>query len=364
MADGSDQERTEAPTPKRREDAFLEGKIPRSPELNAAALFLTAALIVNSVGPGVGTQLVALFGTTLAQIGDSAGDPSRAILLVRATGFATMRIIGLLVAGFLVAVFAVAGLQGRGLFSLQPLAPKFERISPLANAKRLFSTQPLADLVKSLAKMGIVGWAVSGVLVQGWGDLGDLGNRDLLAMLPVVQQLVVQMLKNAGLAYLALASLDYVYQLWQYEKSLKMSKEDVRQETKQNEGDPLLRHRMRSLARARIRRQMFDDVKKADVVIVNPTHIAIALRYDPVQAPAPIVLAMGQRKIAERIKALAFEHKVPVIENKPLARALLASAHVGQMIPAELYAAVAEVLAFVIRQRALASMRWKGAALA
>ena len=364
MADGSDAEKTEAPTAKRREDAFLEGKVPRSPELNAAALFLTAALVVNSVGPGVGTQLVALFGATLAQLGDGARDPGRAIVLLRTTGFAAMKIIGLLVAGFGVAVLAVAGVQGRGLVSAQPLEPKWERISPLANAKRLFSTQPLADLVKSLAKMGIVAWAVSGVLMQGWGELSDLGSRDLMAMFPVVQHQVVQMLKNAGLAYLALAALDYVYQLWQYEKSLKMSKEDVRQETKQNEGDPMLRHRMRSLARARIRRQMFEDVRQADVVIVNPTHIAVALRYDPVKAPAPIVLAMGQRKIAERIKALAFEHKVPVIENKPLARALLASAHVGQMIPAELYAAVAEVLAFVIRQRALAAMRWKGSALA
>ncbi len=363
MAD-SDLERTEAPTPKRREDAFLEGRVPRSPELNAAALFLTAALVVNSVGPGVGTQLVALFGRTLSEVGPGAGDPAKAVELLRNTGWSSMKIIGVLASGFSVAVLAVAGLQGRGMFTLQPLAPKFERLNPLANAKRLFSTQPVVDLLKSLAKMGIVGWAVSGVLVQGWGNLSDLGNRDLMAMFPVVQQLTVRMLRNAGLAYLALAALDYAYQLWQHEKSLKMSKEEVRQENKQNEGDPLLKHRMRSLARARIRRQMFEDVKKADVVIVNPTHIAIALRYDPVQAPAPIVLAMGQRKIAERIKALAFEHRVPVIENKPLARALLASAHVGQMIPAELYAAVAEVLAFVIRQRALSSLRWRGTALA
>ncbi len=364
MAEGSDMERTEAPTQKRRDDAFLEGRVPRSPELNAAVLFLTAAVVINAVGPGVGVQLVALFGTTLAQLGDGARDPGRAIALLRTTGFGVLKIIGLLTAGFVVATLAIGGLQGRGLVSGTPLMPKFERINPMVNAKRLFSTQPLVDLVKSFAKIGIIGWAVSGVLTQGWGDLVDLGNRDLLAMFPVVQDQVVRMLKNAGLAYLAMASLDYAYQLWQHEKGLKMSKEDVRQENKQNEGDPALRHRSRSIARARIRRQMFDDVQKADVVIVNPTHVAVALRYDPVQAPAPIVLAMGQRKIAERIKALAFEHRIPVIENKPLARALLASAHVGQMIPAELYAAVAEVLAFVIRQRALAALRWNGAARA
>jgi flagellar biosynthetic protein FlhB len=357
-------EKTEAPTQKRRDDAFLEGRVPRSPELNAAVLFLTSALVVNSVGPGLGVQIVALFGETLAKLGDGARDPGKAVALLRTTGFASMKIVALLTAGFGVSAIAVGALQARGLLSGEPLMPKFDRINPLNNAKRLFSTQPLADLGKSLAKMGIIGWAVSGVLTKGWGDLTDLGNRDLMAMFPVVQDLIVRMLKNAGLAYLVLAALDYAYQLWQHEKSLKMSKEEVKQENKMQEGDQQQRHRARSMARARMRRQMFNDVKDADVVIVNPTHRAVALRYDPVKAPAPIVLAMGERKIAERIKALAFEHKVPVIENKPLAMALLASAHVGQMIPAELYAAVAEVLAFVIRQRALAALRWKGTALA
>ena len=142
-----------------------------------------------------------------------------------------------------------------------------------------------------------------------------------------------------------------LYQKWQLTQQLKMTRDEVRQEAKQSDGDPTLKGRMRQLARARLRRQMFADVKTADVVLVNPTHIAIALRYDPSLASAPIVLAMGERLIAERIKQLAYEHKVPVIQNKPLARALLRSARVGTMIPAELYAAVAEVLAFVMRQR-------------
>lgn len=364
MAEDNDAERTEAPTPKRREDAFLEGRIPRSPEINAAVGFLTGAVVVNSVGPGAGTQLVTLFGSLLAQIGDHATDPNKAVELLQNTMGSGMKLVALLSGSLAVSAVAVGALQARGLLSAQVMMPKFERINPLTNAKRLFSTQPVVDLVKSLAKMGIVTWAVSGVLTQGWGDLTDLGNRDLAAMFPVMQDQVVRMLKNAGLAYAGLAALDYGWQLWQHEKSLKMSREEVRQENKMQEGDLQQRHRARSAARARIRRQMFNDVKKADVVIVNPTHIAIALRYDPVEAPAPVVLAMGERKIAERIKALAFEHQIPVIQNKPLARALLASAHVGHMIPAELFAAVAEVLAFVIRQRALAGLRWKGTATA
>ena len=132
-----------------------------------------------------------------------------------------------------------------------------------------------------------------------------------------------------------------------------MTKEEVKQEMKNQEGDPLLKQRMRSMARQKARRQMFRDVPMADVVIVNPTHRAIALQYDPTRAPAPIVLAMGQRKVAERIKAIARESGVPMIENKPIARALVAKAKVGQMIPSELYLAVAEILAFVIRRRIL-----------
>ena len=159
-----------------------------------------------------------------------------------------------------------------------------------------------------------------------------------------------------------MALADYLFQLWQYEKELRMTKAELKQELRQSEGDPLVKQRMRSMARGFARRQMFRDVPKADVIIANPTHIAVALKYDPLLAPAPVVLAMGQRKVAERIKQIAFESGVPVIENRPLARALLAGAHVGVMIPAELYAAVAEVLAFVIRQRA--ERGWRGSSWA
>jgi len=153
------------------------------------------------------------------------------------------------------------------------------------------------------------------------------------------------------LSYLGLALADYLWQYWQYTQQLRMTKEEVKQEMKNAEGDPLVKQRMRSMARNNARRQMFRDVPKADVVIANPTHRAIALQYDPTVAPAPIVLAMGERKVAERIKQIAFAHGVPVVENRPLAIALIKYARIGTMIPAELYVAVAEILAFVIRQR-------------
>ena len=189
------------------------------------------------------------------------------------------------------------------------------------------------------------------MLGKAWPDLMDLGSRDVANTFVTLRHYTARLLLTAGSSYLIIAAADYFYQWWKHARSMRMTKDEVRQESKQSDGDPLLKSRMRAIGRARIRRQMFKDVAKADVVIVNPTHIAIALRYDPFAAPAPIVLAMGERKIAERIKELAKQHGVPMIENKPLARALLASARVGVTIPAELYAAVAEVLAFVFRQR-------------
>jgi flagellar biosynthetic protein FlhB len=354
VADDSDQEKTEEPTARKQQEAVDEGRIPRSAELGTAALFLTAALTVNAVAPALSVRLIELFGGGLRHIGDSSDVTSGAsVALIEQTGRGLLAIVAMIGAGFALTAVAVGAAQGRGVLSMKPLEPKWERLNPVANAGRLLGIQPVVDLVKSLLKVGIVGWAVWKALGAAWPDLAELAGRDPMSLLDVMRRYSVKLLLTAGICFLVLAAADYFYQLWQYQKNLRMSKQEVKQESKSTDGDPMLRSRMRSVARARLRRQMFRDVAKADVVIVNPTHIAIALQYDPFKAPAPIVLAMGQRKVAERIKALAFEHGIPVIENKPLARALLAAAQVGLMIPADLYAAVAEVLAFVIRQRAL-----------
>jgi flagellar biosynthetic protein FlhB len=244
--------------------------------------------------------------------------------------------------------------QARGTFTWQPLAPKFSRLNPAQNAKRVVGTQGLVELGKSLVKLAVVGWAVKGVLEAAWPDVVALGQESPRALLEVAREHGVKLLVHAGVAYLALAAADYGWQLWQHEQSLRMTKEEVKQESKQQDGDPMVKQRMRALGRQRARRQMMKDVPKADVVVVNPVHIAVALRYDPDVAPAPYVLAVGRRKVAERIKEIAFASGVPVVENIPLARALVASVQLGSIIPAELYVAVAEVLAFVLRRRGAA----------
>jgi flagellar biosynthetic protein FlhB len=253
----------------------------------------------------------------------------------------------------------VNGAQARGVFSMKPLMPDMQRISPASNIKRIVGPQAVVELLKSLAKLAIVGFAVKGVLGRdAMTMIAATTQQGPAAFLEVVRHYAVKLLITAGIAYLALALADYVWQYWRFTQQMRMTKEEVKQELKNSEGDPLLKQRMRSMGRAMARRQMFRDVPKADVVIVNPTHRAIAIQYDPTRAPAPIVLAMGQRKVAERIKKIALEHGVAVVENRPLAIALLKHARVGMIIPVELYLAVAEVLAFVIRQRNERGARW------
>jgi flagellar biosynthetic protein FlhB len=207
------------------------------------------------------------------------------------------------------------------------------------------------ELLKSLMKLVLIALLVRMTLGSAWNDFMALTDLGPAAFLPIVKRHIVKLLLSAGLAYLVLAAIDYFWQVWRYEQSLRMSRDEIRQEMKQTDGDPLVKQRIRSFGRSLARRQMMRQVPDADVVITNPTHLAVALVYDPLKAPAPIVVAMGQRKVAERIKAIAKAHGVPCVENKPLARALVASAHVGSLIPSELYVAVAEVLAFLFRRR-------------
>ncbi len=357
MAESSDLERTEAATPRRRQQAFADGQVARSSDLTTVALLLGSALVVVALGPTLVAALQAVLGIGLTAAGRTALDAPGAVALIRALGWRALGALVTWLAAFAAIAAAVAGAQARGMLSLKPLQPQLSRLNPLANAKRLFGARGAVELLKATLKLVVVGLAMRVTIRAAWGDMVALPEEPALALASVLVHRVVQLFTTAGLSYLALAGADYLWQLWQHERQIRMTKQDLRQEARETEGDPLVKQRLRSLGRARARRQMFRAIPTADVVITNPTHIAIALRYDPMTAPAPIVVAMGQRKVAERIKAIAREAGVPMIENKPLARALFASAGVGMMIPTELYVAVAEILAFVIRRRIVRGRR-------
>jgi flagellar biosynthetic protein FlhB len=351
MAGDSDQERTEEATPRKRDDARNEGRIARSPELNAAAGLLGAALALNALGPGLAARLGEIMRSGLALAGAGPLDRESLTVLLQGLGWKVMAASSALLLALVFAAGAMAAIQARGVLTLTPLEPKLERINPLPNLKRFFGVQPWVDLLKSLLKLVIVAATIWHSLGSAWTDSLGLSQSTPMALGDVVRSYGVRLLMSAGLCYLAFAAADYLYQHWQHEKELRMSKQEVKEEAKQSEGDPMMKARMRAFGRSLARRQMFREVPNADVVVTNPTHIAVALRYDPDLADAPVVIAMGERKIAQRIKEIAREAGVPTVENRPLARALLASAHVGMAIPPELYLAVAEVLAWVIGKR-------------
>jgi flagellar biosynthesis protein FlhB len=344
-------ERTEEATPKRRSEARDKGQIPRSQELNTAVLLLGSAMALNWVGAGLGRTVFNLFGYGLAAMSSSATDTAGLIALVQHMGWKLLAALSVFLLTMAGISLAVAGVQGRGVLTMKPLGPNFDKLNPVNGAKKIVGVQSVAELVRSLLKVGVVGLAVYWALSAAWPEVLTLVQQAPSAILEVVRRYAVRLLLIAGAMYLVLGAMDYVYHLWKHEQDLKMSREDIRQENKQSEVDPMIRARMRSLARDRTRRQMFEQVPLADVVVTNPTHIAVALRYEQGKDVAPVVVAMGKNKVAERIKAIAAEHDVPRVENKPVARALLASARVGESIPQELYVAIIEIYAFIIRQR-------------
>jgi flagellar biosynthetic protein FlhB len=354
-------EKTEEATGKRLEEAREKGQIAKSPEFATAAFLLGFLLVFSFTGPQLWRFLLDTMGTTLATAGNSEHMGDGLIPWMQVISFRTIvAMLGATAAMGIIAV-AIQAAQTGGLLTTKTLEPKFERLNPMSNIGRILGKQSIVELAKALLKMAIVGYAVYITIADAWPDIQVLAlNGSPMALMEVVRKYGFALIKNAGMMFLVLALADYGYQRWKTMEDLKMTKQEVKEEHKSQEGNPEVKGRRRAIARERIRRQMFASVPKADVIIVNPVHIAIAIKYDPNVAPAPYVVALGERKIAQRIKELAFQHGVPVIENKPLARALIKVAKVGTVIPVEMYLAVAEVLAFVMRQQERYGKKWRG----
>ncbi len=363
MSDESDADKTEDPTQQKRDSARDEGRVPRSQELTVAGLLLGSAVVLNTAGSTLASQVFQTSGDMLANVGTVQLDAGSAAVMLRELGWRIVAALGAFLLAMGGVAFVLSAAQARGVMSLKPITPDFGKLNPLANGKRMIGSHAAMELAKSLGKLGIVGGVIYTALREAMPDALRLAQEPALALLPMVRQYSIHLLMTAGLAYLTLAGADYLWQWWSFQKELKMSKQEVKQEAKQQEGDPQMKQRRRQVARSYARKQMMQDVPKADVIVVNPTHIAIALRYDPSIAPAPMVLAIGQRLVAERIKAIALEHGVPIVQNKPVARALVKTAKVGTMIPVDFYLAVAEILAYVMKTRGTRG-NWAGSASA
>jgi flagellar biosynthetic protein FlhB len=344
--------RTEDPTPRRRQQARDEGRIARSPELVAAALLVTGTILLASVGGrAIGRQAIELFRVGPGWLLD--GEPTLAgmVALIRAVTWRSAVALAPLLIGLGLVALALGAVQAQGIASWKPVRPDLARINPLKGFRRIFGAEAVLNLIKASGKLAVLATVTYVVLRQAIPRFASLADGGPAMVILLLEWSIVRVGVSVGLAFLALGALDYAVQRFRLEKSLKMSRQEIVQEHREQEGDPQIKARIRQIARQRARKQMLSQVAKADVVITNPTHLAVALRYDGASGGAPTVVAMGERKLAERIKAIALRAGVPLVENKPLARALLATCTVGSPIPPALYVAVAEILAFVYRRR-------------
>ena len=349
MAEESSQEKTEEATPKRREEARNKGQVARSSELSSVAILMSGVLALGGLGSYMYSKLSFFMVEMLSNAVFIELTPINVAGVLETWFNHYVLIVAPLIVLLVLAALLVNYAQVGILFTADPLIPKANRISPLSGIKRIFSSKGLVELLKGLFKIAAVAimtyFTVKGELksVVSYMDLG-VGQIFLSS-----GGLILTLFFRIVLLLLIMALLDYVFQRWDYEKNLRMTRQQIKEEFKQQEGDPLVSARVRNLQREMSRKRMMDDVEKADVIITNPTHVAVALKYDIENMQAPLVLAKGQRLVAERIKDLGRQVGIPLVENKPLARALFKAVRIGDEIPEDLFKAVAQVLAYVFQ---------------
>lgn len=354
FADGDGGEKTEKATPRRREEARKKGQVFKSADLNSAVILLSGSAALYFTFPDIVEQIKNF--TVVYLVKRASADFSDAYsyyMFIEVMQLLARIIFPVLLATFVSGVL-VSYVQVGVVFSGEPLIPKLERINPVEGFKRIFSRRALMELFKSLGKVVITGYVVYIVVKNHYAQFPRFIDMELWACLVLLSEIVFEIALKVGMVYVIIGVIDYIYQWLEYEKSLKMSKHEIKQEYKETEGDPLIRSRQRQIQRELAMRRMMAEVPRADVVITNPTHFAVALRYDAPRMEAPTVVAKGQDYVALRIREIASEHRVSLVENPVLARTLYFSTQIGDQVPEDLYQAIAEVLAFVYRQKKLA----------
>lgn len=340
-------DKTEDPTPQRLEKAREEGQIPRSRELTSLLILLVGVCTIWLGGESLARRLASLLSSGLRFDHSIINDPNlivgQIVLLLKSAMLALMPLIVGVVVVALVAPVMLGGL----VFSTKSLAFKPDKLNPLPGIKRMFSAQTVAELLKAVMKSLLMGSMAGLFLWLHWPEMMRLISESPLVAMGNALNLVGFCALLVVLAIVPMVGFDVFWQIYSHLKKLRMSRQDIRDEFKQSEGDPHVKGRIRQMQRAAARRRMMADVPKADVIVNNPTHYSVALQYDENKMSAPRVVAKGAGLVALRIRELGEENRVPMLEAPPLARALYRHADVGQQIPGQLYAAVAEVLAWV-----------------
>lgn len=353
--DGPGGEKTEPATAKKKDDARKEGQVAKSKEINNAFGLLASFILFKVWMGNLGTDFVNLFRLVYDDIPEYIKNYDGRVNETSLNSLYANVLLRMLIimAPFLLVGFAVSFVcdvaQVKWRPTAKPLMPKFNKLNPINGFKRIFSAKSLVELVKSLLKIGIIAWVCYSYLKKNIDGVFLLYDMTLNQAIAGVGTLLINMGIRVSLAYLIIAFSDYAYQRWKYNDDLKMTKQEVKDEYKNSEGNPEIKSKIRQKMMQASQRRMMQNLPKADVVITNPTHYAVAIQYDSDNYEAPIVVAKGQDYLAQKIKEVARENKVEIVENKPLARMLYANVEVGEMIPPELYQAVAEVLAFVYK---------------
>jgi len=347
MADSSFQDKTEPASPKKKEEARKKGQAAKSKEISSIAvlsagtiyMFFNARQLTEKLGENIKQTFI-----NIPQL--ISGDTNCASYMSQTIYTFLGLILPFMI--LLVVVSLLANFIQTGLvLTVEPLTPDLSKIDPIKGFEKIFSMRSLAELLKSILKIIIVGWAAFSTLKDDYSLLMPLMYQENIQIFSMLGQISLKVTTRCCYVILVLAVLDYMFQRWEYEQDLKMTKQEVKDEYKQTEGDPLIKSRIRSIQREMARRRMMKDVPKADVIITNPTHYAIALVYKPAEKmTAPKIIAKGADKLAQRIKDLALEHGIPLVENRPLAQNLY-KLDIGQEVPPNFYQAVAEILAYV-----------------
>lgn len=344
----NDSEKTEDPTQHRLDEAFKRGHVPFSREIIHWFMLATAGMLILSIGSFMSQKFIRSFSVYLGNVDQFSLNPSTVGLLINQVFFDFIMILGPFV-GFLIVTAILAALfQTRLAISFKAIMPQLNRISPWSGLKRLFSKKSLVEFLKGLFKLAIVSSALFWFFSSRLEDIPGMVRITPQALLGTISYYIVSAIFIVVGCMFFIAVLDYLYQNYEYFKSLKMTKDEVKREFKQQDGDPQIKSRRRQLAQSRIRKNIREGMMKATAVITNPTHYAVAIAYEESVHDAPIVVAKGTDFVALRIRELADELKVPIVENPPLARALYGQVEVDQEIPAEHYRAVAEIIRFVM----------------
>jgi flagellar biosynthetic protein FlhB len=341
--------KTEKATQKKRQDARKKGQVLQSREISSAVMLIILFICLRLFGKGIYLEITSYTKTMLAEYSKMDNFFTISTLSKFFSGVALVLL--KTTAPILIIAFTTGFITGYAqvgfLFTMETLSIKFSRINPISGLKRLFSLRAVVELIKSIFKIGIIGYIAYSYIKGEERNIINTANMDIMDTAIYLGLTIINVAIRICILLIILAVLDYLYQWWEYEKSIKMSKQEVKEEYKQLEGNPEIKSKIKQKQRQISMRRMMQEVPKADVIITNPTHYAVAIKYDASVADAPKIIAKGQDFIALRIKEIAKEAGVEIVENKTLARTIYQTVEIGNTIPQELFQAVAEVLAFV-----------------